>query len=197
MNNYIIKKTAQKFAEDIDWKKVEPIALTMNDGKSKTDYATTCYLMYSDEGIFFRFEVGDDHINCTMRGYNMPIYEEETVELFIQPTADPTHYMEFEWNGIGGVFCAEVTNDLKGTTTLRFEPENILDSKIYAIPSGWAVQGFLPKKLFAAPFEGAWRFNAYRIKRRQDKSMILLSYNNTLIDYFHQPDMFAQLTFEE
>ena len=76
-----------------------------------------------------------------MRKYNAPIYNEETVELFIQPTQDKTHYIEFEWNGIGGVFCAQVTNDLKGSTSLDFMQKNIIDSKIYATEYGWIVQG--------------------------------------------------------
>lgn len=197
MNTYLIKKTTAKFAEDINWKQIETMQLTANCGDGSALYKTRCYLAYNDRGIFYRFEVEDDKINCTMTEYNAPIYNEETVELFIQPTQDKTHYMEFEWNGIGGVFCAEVINDLKGHTSLDFTPKNILDSKIYATEYGWIVQGMLPAELFKAQFGGEWRFNAYRIKRDKDKNAILLSYNNTIIDYYHLPDKFAFLKFEK
>lgn len=196
MKEYIIKKTTALFAEDIDWKNMQCMDLTLNCGDGKAPYKTRCFLAWNESGIFFRFEVEDDKINCTMREYNSPIYNEETVELFIQPTTDKTHYMEFEWNGIGGVFCAEVNNVLNGTLVLDFEKENIIDSKVYAAKYGWVVQGLMPAKLFKGKFEGEWRFNAYRIKLNQDKSQILLSYNNTIANNFHMPDMFATLKFE-
>lgn len=196
MNTYLIKKTTALFAEDIDWNRIDGMALTVNSGKGNTPYKTNCYLCYSDKGIFFRFEVEDDKINCTMREYNSPIYNEEVVELFLQPTDDKTHYMEFEWNGIGGVFSAEVNNFLNGTLSLDFTKENIIDSKIYAMQTGWIVQGLLPATLFKGKMEGEWKFNAYRIKLDKNKSQILLSYNNTLADNFHIPDKFAILKFE-
>lgn len=197
MKNYKIKKTTAHFAEDINWKQIEGMPLTSNNGDGSTPYQTTCYLAYNEQGIFYRFEVQDDKVNCTMRAYNAPIYDEETVELFIQPTEDKTHYMEFEWNGIGGVFCAEVNNLLNGTLLLDYVKDNIIDSKIYAAEYGWVVQGLMPSELFKGKFESKWRFNAYRIKRRADKSQILLSYNNTIEDSYHIPDKFAVLEFEK
>lgn len=197
MSKYIIKKTTAHFAEDINWKQVDCMLLTSNNGDGSVPYATKCYLAYNEKGIFFRFEIEDDKINCTMKEYNSPIYDEETVELFIQPTQDKTHYMEFEWNGIGGVFCAEVYNNLQGSTSLTFTKENIIDSKIYGTEYGWIVQGMLPSKLFNGRMTGDWKFNAYRIKRRTDKSAILLSYNNTIEDNYHIPDRFATLVFEK
>ncbi len=197
MNTYLIKKTTAQFAEDINWKQTDIMWLTANCGDGSALYKTKCCLAYNDKGIFYRFEVEDDKINCTMRKYNAPIYNEETVELFIQPTQDKTHYMEFEWNGIGGVFCAQVTNDLKGSTSLDFMQKNIIDSKIYATEYGWIVQGMLPAKLFNAKFEGEWKFNAYRIKKDKNDEQILLSYSNTIVPNYHIPDKFAVLKFEK
>lgn len=196
MKNYCVKKTTALFAEDINWKQIEGMDLTSNCGDGKVPYKTKCYLAWNNAGIFYRFEVEDDKINCTMTDYNSPIYNEETVELFIQPTEDKTHYMEFEWNAIGGVFCAEV-NNINGKCELDFVKENIIDSKVYASSFGWIVQGMLPAKLFKAQFGGEWKFNSYRIKLAQDKSQILLSYSNTIKDNYHIPDKFATLKFED
>ncbi|MDE6967287.1 MAG: carbohydrate-binding family 9-like protein [Clostridia bacterium] len=195
MNTYLIKKTTALFAEDVNWKQTDKIYLTSNKGDGNTKVQTKCYLAYNEKGIFFRFEVEDDKINCTMKGYNEPIYDEETVELFIQPTPDKSHYMEFEWNGIGGVFCAEIENDLKGKTKLTFVPENIIDSKVYVEEYGWVVQGMLPAELFGSELTDEWKFNAYRIKLAGD-SQVLYSYNNTIEHNFHIPDKFAVLKFE-
>ncbi len=198
MKSYFVKKTTAIFAEDVNWKQIESLELTSNNGDGSAILWTKCYLAYNKKGIFFRFEIEDDKINCVMKEYNSAIYNEETVELFIQPTQDKTQYMEFEWNGIGGVFCAKVNNNLKGQTTLDFTQENIIDSKIYATEYGWIVQGLLPAKLFfGEKLEGNWHFNAYRIKRAADKSQILLSYNNTIAENFHLPDKFAVMEFEK
>ena len=195
MNKYLIKSTSAIYTEDVNWKNLEPMQLTSNSGNGKTLYNTRCYLCYNEKGIFFRFEVEDDKINCTMDEYNAPIYNEETVELFMQPTQDKTQYMEFEWNGIGGVFCAKVKNYLNGKTSLDFIEKNIIDSKIYAADYGWIVQGFLPAQLFEGSLSGEWQFNAYRIKLAKDNSQILLSYSNTIADNYHLPDKFAVLKF--
>ena len=197
MNTYLIKKTTALFAEDVNWKQTCAMSLTSNNGDGSVPYQTKCYLAYNKKGIFFRFEVCDDNINCTMTEYNAPIYDEETVELFMQSTGDKTQYLEFEWNGIGGVFCAKVNNFLNGKTSLDFNKVNIIDSKIYAAEYGWIVQGFLPAQLFEGEMQGEWRFNSYRIKRGADGSQILLSYNNTIEDNYHLPDMFAVLKFAD
>lgn len=192
---YEIVKTDAKYSDNVNWKKILPISLTKNDASGKIPYKTFCYLAYNDKGIFFRIESEDDKINCTMTGYNEPIYDEEVVELFFQSTDDKTHYMEFEWNAIGGVFSAEIYNDLKGNTTIDFTKENIIDSKVFAMPNGWRVQGFLPKELFKGELSGEWMFNAYRIKKDADNSQILMSYSNTIEDAFHRPFKFAKLKF--
>lgn len=197
MKSYSIKKTTALFAEDVNWKQIQPMVLTSNRGDGSEPYRTRCLLAWSELGIFYRFEVEDDKINCTMKEYNSPIYNEETVELFVQSTDDKTKYMEFEWNGIGGVFCALVNNYLNGTLELEFTKENIIDSKVYAASYGWVVQGLLPRQLFAGEMQGEWKFNAYRIKLAEDKSQILLSYNNTIADNYHIPDKFATLKFED
>ena len=195
MNTYLIKKTTALFAEDVNWKQAGAMSLTLNSGDGSVPYQTKCYLTYNEKGIFFRFEVSDDKINCTMTEYNSPIYNEETVELFMQSTQDKTQYMEFEWNGIGGVFCAKVKNFLNGKTALDFVAKNIIDSKIYATEYGWIVQGLLPAELFVGKMQGEWRFNSYRIKRKADGAQILLSYNNTIEDNYHLPDRCAILKF--
>lgn len=193
---YEIVKTSAKFADSVKWNGILPMVLTANDGSGEAQFKTICKMAYNEDGIFFRFEAEDDKIQCTMTEYNAPIYDEEPVEIFLQPDKDDlTHYTEFEWNAIGGVFAAKVTNDLKGKTSLDFYKQNIIDSKIFAMENGWKIQGFLPKELFDKELVGEWKFNAYRIKRRKDNSMILMSYSNTIAENFHIPAKFATLKF--
>ena len=192
---YEIVKTTAKQPIDVNWSQISELALVSNDGKSEVEYKTTCRMCYNTNGILFKFDVEDDKINCVMTGYNEPIYDEETVEFFIQPTSDMRKYVELEWNGIGGVFLANIDNDLNGTAAINFVEKNIVQSDIYGEDKGWSVLGFMPKSLFDAEMTGEWKFNAYRIKRRADDSMILLAYAPTLEETFHKPDKFAVLKF--
>lgn len=193
---YNIKKTTEIELKKINWENVEPMQLVNNDGSENCEYSTKAYLLYNDNGIFFRYVCEDDKINATMTEYNAPIYEEETVEFFFSQDCDPHNYLELEWNAVGGVFCAEVYNDLNGNTSLKYVNENIISTEITPLKDGyWTVQGYIPKALFKKPLSGEWLFNAYRIKRRKDNSMILSAYSPTFIENFHKPNYFSRLNF--
>ena len=192
---YEIVKTTAILPVDVDWNSIKAFSLISNDGVSEALYKTQCRMCYNENGILLKYEVHDDKINCAMTNYNDPIYDEETVELFIQPTDDMHSYLEVEWNGIGGVFLSNIDNDLKGTTKTLFVDDNIVKSDIYGEDFGWSVLGFLPKSLFSAPMMGEWRFNGYRIKRKPDNSMYLYAFSPTIEERFHIPEKFAVLKF--
>ena len=192
---YSVVKTSASCWTEVDWDCIPEINLSSNDGCSIVEHKSCCKMCYNSDGILFKFLVHDDKINCTMSGYNQPIYDEETVELFFQPTEDPHNYIELEWNGIGGVFAANIFNDLNSKTDISFISENVIKSDIFADDEGWSVFGFIPKSIFAADLSGEWKFNAYRIKRRQDNSMILYAFSPTIEPAFHKPNKFATLKF--
>ncbi len=192
---YSIVKTTAASCMEVDWDYIPVLNLSSNDGVQEVEFNTSCRMCYNDNGILFKFYAEDDKINCTMSGYNQPIYNEETVELFIQPTSDLHKYVELEWNAIGGSFLANINNDLKGNAAISLIQDNIIKSDVYAEENGWSVLGFISKKLFDAEMSGEWKFNAYRIKRRSDNSMILYAFAPTIDPAFHQPDKFAVLKF--
>lgn len=197
MIEYIINKVPAKKAKDIDWSLIPQITLSDNATAASAEYPAYANLVYNDDAMLFRFVVYDDKVNCSMTGYNMPIYEEETVEFFFSSGGDLSKYLELEWNGIGGVFCANVINDMVGGTELEYFKDNIITDEILCKGDHWIVQGEIPKELFEGKFDGEWRFNAYRIKRRADNSMILEAYSPTFEDAFHRPLKFAKLKFNK
>ncbi len=56
--------------------------------------------------------------------------------------------------------------------------------------------GLIDKSAFKGAMDN-WLFNAYRIKRRDDNSMILSAFSPTFVENFHKPDRFANLVFAE
>lgn len=191
---YDVKKTNAQSLDQVDFENVNVMSLIDNCGGAAR-YLTNAKLLYNDVGIYFEFNCEDDRINASMMGYNEPIYEEETVEFFFSSGGVLSEYLELEWNGIGGVFCANVKNNMAGRTQLDFVSENIIVSKIEYFGSNWKVNGFLPRSLFKADFVGEWDFNAYRIKRKADNSMILMAFSPTMEENFHKPFKFGKLKF--
>lgn len=190
----IIRVNASR-VQDVNFDDIEGIKLVDNSDGAAAAYDTIAKLAYNDEGIFFQFECQDDKINATMCGYNEPIYDEETVEFFISSGGDISQYLELEWNAIGGVFCANIDNDMKGSAKINFVKDNIIQSAVMHNGTNWSVIGFLPKSLFDGELAGEWRFNAFRIKRREDNSMVLMAYSPTFVENFHKPISFARLIF--
>ena len=179
----------------VDWNCFEKACLVSNNGVDKSQFDTSFWLGYDENGIYFKYECQDDEIKCKMSGYNEPIYDEETVEFFMCSGGDIKHYLELEWNAVGGVFCAKIFNDLNGNAEISFVEENIIKSEVVMTESGWIVTGFLPKELFDSSLEGEWTFNGYRIKRDENDDMILMAYSPTIIDNFHKPNKFAKMKF--
>lgn len=189
--------TAKFVSGNIDWNSIEPMVLLHNlDGK-KAKFLTIAKLAYNNDGLLYKFECQEDKINCTMTGYNEPIYNEETVEFFLATTNDKKRYLELEWNGIGGVFCANINNDLNGSTTIDFIDHNIISSKWNKTADGWSVEGAVPKSLFEGKMGDSWIFNAYRIKRNPDNSMYQMAFSPTLEPAFHRPNYFVKLIFSK
>lgn len=194
---YEIEKISEKNYKNVDFSKLKNAGLVNNNGDGSVPYQTLFWLAYNDDGIIFQFECEDDCPKCTMTEYNEPIWEEETVEFFMATDNDLHNYLELEWNALNTTFCANIYNDLVGNTTIDYVKENIIESNVEQTKSGWIVKGFIPKELFKGEMTGEWRFNAYRIKRREDNSMILMAYSPTLVEAFHIPNMFGKLIFKK
>ena len=199
-----MKKYIAKCVEDIDvtkvdaaWDGIEGGVLLDNANAGVAEHRTEFKLAYNKAGdVYFLYDMDDEHPNCTMAGYNNPIYDEETVEFFFATESNLRDYLELEWNIIGGVFAANIDNDLEGHTVLHFIEDNPVISHVIPREGGYYIVGKIKAEAFKGKAEGTWLFNAYRIKRREDNSMILSAYSPTFIEQFHRPNYFVQLEFE-
>lgn len=197
MIQYEVSRITEKRFKEVDFSNIKSGKLLSNNGKGDAAYESQFWITYNDEGLIFCFKCADDIINCTMRGYNEPLYEEEVVEFFFVSGNDLHNYLELEWNGLNAVFCAKIHNDLNGHIKIALIDNNLVESDIKMIDGGWELKGFISKAIFDGEMKGEWAFNAYRIKRKEDKSMILMAYSPTLKEEFHKPEMFGKLIFKK
>lgn len=195
---YSIKKVNADSSSEVDWDALPMASLVANNGESPA-YQTDFQMCRNDDKIMFRFICEDDTVRATMREFNAPIYEEETVEFFIASEGDLKRYLELEINALGTVFLANVYNDLQGKTVLEYIGDNCVKAHIEQDGEGadWVAYGELPAKLFKGSFDEVWSFNAYRIKRTPEGDMILMAYSPTFVDNFHKPQYFVDLVFED
>jgi hypothetical protein len=187
-------------------------AFVKNDGSGREREATVVRLWYDDTALYLAWTCTDSDVQATFTARDSKFWEEEVVEFFITPK-DLTRYFELQWNPLGGVFDAIITNDLdargvskkfsgdwtytatgmKSAVKLKGTAANSEDKDEL-----WQVEVVIP---FAdlgqpAPKVGdVWRANFYRFNRAKDKPVEQVAWSPTLLPGFHQPSRFGFLEF--
>jgi hypothetical protein len=173
---------------------------------------TELRLWFDDTALYLGWICRDVDIQATFTNRDSKFWEEEVVEMFITPKT-LNKYFELQWNPLGGVFDAIITNtmDAKGVSKafegdwsftakgmrsaakLKGTPNNSNDKDEF-----WQVEVRVP---FAdlgqtAPKAGdVWRGNFYRFNRTKGLPVEQLSWSPTLLPGFHQPTRFGFLEF--
>src|SRR5687768_8460297 len=82
-----------------------------NDGSGQEREATTVRIWYDDTALYLGWMCKDSDVQATFTARDSRFWEEEVVEFFVT-SRDLTRYFELQWNPIGGVFDAIITNEL-------------------------------------------------------------------------------------
>jgi cellulose/xylan binding protein with CBM9 domain len=166
--------------------------------------------------LALRFDVYDERPWHTMTRRDEHIWEEEVVEIFLDPDRTGTNYYELEINP-ANVVCDLVVPrpwpELHSDPAWDFAG---LDTRVRpyrgegAGPDGWTATAWLPWDGFrplpsAAPLPprdgDRWRFNVYRIKRphgpaRPHDDVINAAWSPTGSPSFHVPSAFGNFVFK-
>jgi len=193
--------------DDAVWKKAAPVNLVQNSDGSKPYFKTEARLLYDDKFLYFSFLSQDENIWATMRDRDAHLWEEEVVEVFLQPDPAKKNYIELEVNPLGAMLDIYLLDIRK---PLLYESWNSANLR-------WAVQveGTANGKPgdrawtceIAFPLEDAatapnfppkpgdtWRMNLNRVEVKPAPA--LLSWSPTGKDDFHMPEMFGTLVFK-
>jgi hypothetical protein len=173
---------------------------------------TEVRLWYDDDALYLGWICKDSDIQATFTNRDSKFWEEEVAECFITPK-DLTHYFELQWNPLGGVFDAIITNQLneKGISS-NFDGDwsytakemksavkligmvNNSDSK----DELWQVEVRLPFRdlgqMTPKPMD-VWRANFYRFNRTKGQPVEDLSWSPTRLPSFHEPSRFGYIEF--
>jgi hypothetical protein len=183
-----------------------------NDGSGREREATTVRIWYDDTALYLGWTCRDSDVQATFTARDSRFWEEEVAEFFITPK-DLTRYFELQWNPIGGVFDAIITNDLDDRGVSRkFDGDwsytadgmrsavklNGTAAHSADVDESWQVEVVIP---FAdlghsgPQPRDVWRANFYRFNRAKDHPRESVSWSPTLLPGFHQPSRFGFLEF--
>jgi len=177
-----------------------------NDGSDSAVSRVEAKMLWDDSNLYFAFECDDTDIVGTMKKRDEHLWQEEVVEIFIDPDGDQKNYIELEVNPLGAFLDLFV---LTPVVPIPYESYNIpahwavkVDGTVQNSSDrdrGWSVELALPlKEAVTAPNlppknGDKWRLNLYRIERKPKEQLI--AWSPTLKPSFHTPARFGEVIF--
>ena len=147
-----------------------PVELRRATDGGPTRLRTRVTLYFDDEHLTIVFVGEDDGVVATHLGHDMPLYQEDVVEVFLSPF-DRTTYYEIEVNPLGTTFDARIhsPDGVRATmqTDLRWTCDNLF-AAVRRTPASWETVLRIPFASLATPpatTDDVWRVNLYRIDR--------------------------------
>lgn len=201
--------------DEASWSKaavLSPFYLNETGGPEREK--TEVRLWYDDRALHLGWICRDTDIEATFTARDSKFWEEEVVEFFVTPK-ELTRYYELQWNPLGGVFDAIITNQLdEHGVSKKFDGDWSFTAKsmksavevkgTVAKPSDkdefWQVEVSIPFSDLgqATPKPGdVWRGNFYRFNRGNNMPAEQLSWSPTRLPGFHEPSRFGFLEFGE
>jgi len=198
-------------ADDAAWS----AAAAVSWGPAK--YATRFRAAWTDEGLFLRFDATDPEPWHTMTRRDDHLWEEEVVEIFLDPAGAGRDYYELEISPANVVCDVRMITpwpdkkqdfawDLAGLQT-RAQVRRDAAGR----PTGWTATALLPwpglgqlpsaARVAVPPRAGdRWRFNLFRIERpggkgAPEKGAVEVAWSPTGEASFHVPRAFRDLVF--
>ena len=199
------------------WQEAEPLPVDcFRPEGSDHRPRTQCKLLYDKKTIFGIFRVEDQYVRCVHTGFQVDVWKDSCVELFIQPNGC-SGYFNFEFNCGGALLASYVTDPrrtdgyLRGFTALT-KTENrqiqrytslppVVEPEI-STPCIWYLEFALPVKVleFYAGDQWeirgqVWRANLYK-SGNETSHPHWASWQPLTERNFHDPASFGNLFFD-
>lgn len=214
---YICQRTTSQVTidgvlDDPAWQAAERVSLVDAVDGSAATFPTDVALVWDDDNLYVSFTCSDPDMWATLLNRDDPLWEEEVVEVFIDPDGDGADYAELEVTPLNVVVDLDIIQitpkwnsdidwDISGLQTAVTVDGTVNDPEDEDV--GWTVEIAIP---FAAlseiagaeevPSDGdEWRVNLYRIERPRDTDWHLLAWCPCGRPAFHTPDRFGIVRF--
>lgn len=190
--------------DEESWEHAEqtaPFVHTITGGNAP--FAASAKVLWDDERLYVAFEVEDGRIHSTFEKHDDHLWEEDCVEVFVDPDGDSRHYFEMQVSPRG------VTFDTFYETRRRPQPighvdwESGLVAAVSKTEEGYTAEMAVLWTAFAhgdvttpPPVADAeWRVNFY-VMDRQGSRQRAAGWSPPMVGDFHVPRRFGYLRFQ-
>ncbi len=180
------------------WQKVPPVPLRETVSGAQPQQATSVRVAWSAEELRVLFHAEDTHAWATLTERDAPLYEEEVVEVFLDPVGDLESYFEIEVNPLNAVLDLVLRRNRSGyVKDFAWRCEG-LRTAVVKTAAAWTAELAIPfRSLVAEPPQAGdcWRVNFCRIDRPPGVPRELSSWSPAGRANFHTPERFGTLRF--
>ncbi len=196
--------------KDDHWNKTAWLTLPLLKS-SGADYTTRVKFLYSETGLYFLFFCEDKKLTATMEADFLDLWNEDVIEIFLQPDASVPAYFEYELSPLNHELPITIYNEKgKLNSWIPFHYEGDRKTKHFttvhggpqksnAKVTGWTSEIFVPYPLLKPlltkpPVSGSrWKGNLNRIDYDQGEALWAWQRNS---GDFHAYDKFGIFEFE-
>jgi len=198
--------------DEPSWRKAEAMSLRLTDTGEAPKLTTEVRALWDETYLYVGFHCTDTDIWATMTEHDQPLWDEEVVEVFLDPGHVATAYFELVVNPLNVLTDTFVLN--RGARKLHFQPMRewecagvrhavVVDGQPNerdTVDRSWTVEFAVPfDQLITAPNippknGDAWRANFYRIEQGRDATEYTAWSPTGEINY-HHPECFGTLVF--
>ena len=186
------------FGNADSWRGIQELSLRENVSGGELRQGTIVRCAWTEKAFHVHFTCVDAEPWATITKRDGHLWEEEVVEVFIDPIGDLESYFELEVNPLNTVLDLVLRKNRSGyRKDFAWDCEN-LRTAVTRTSSGWSAEFLIPfAALMAQPPHRAsqWRVNFYRIDRPKNSERELSAWCPTLLPTFHFPQRFGVLQF--
>jgi Carbohydrate-binding family 9 len=197
------RRTFGDVAANVDapaWRDVVPVEFCENVYGGVPLQGTRLQCAWDAAEFRVLFTCVDSHVWATQTRRDGQLWEEEVVELFLDPVGDARSYFEIEVNPLNAVVDLVLRQNPSGWRKDFTWDCDGFRSAVERTDIGWNAEMAIPFHSIMAepPVRGAeWRVNFYRIDRPMDLPRELTAWSPTLLPTFHEPRRFGRVRFVE
>lgn len=187
-----------RFGDSGKWPAVPAIPLVENVTGENPLQKTTVQCVWRNDALHVLFRCVDSDPWATITQRDGHLWEEEVVEVFLDPVGDRESYFEIELNPLNTVVDLVLRKNRSGYRKDFAWNCDALQTEVRRTGPGWDAELLIP---FASlrpekPRAGTqWLANFHRIDRPKDRERELSSWSPTLLPNFHVPQRFGTLQF--
>jgi hypothetical protein len=170
-------------------------------------------VLWDEQNLYVAFEVVDDYLHNTIAERDGHLWEQDAVEIMVDPDGDGQHYFELQVSPTGNIFETAYDSrrvpqpighaDWDSHMVAHANVDGAVNDE--AADHGYTVELSIPWSAFsygdmpaaiAPPAGASWRFNFYVMDARPGGSQRAEGWSPTLEGDFHVPARFGRVTFE-